>query len=146
MKEITNTTEAASTGEPGIAVVRGFNGALARGDVAGMVDFLDPQVEWRAPESVPWGGTFRGHEGFREFLGKVLAQPAEFRREILEYLDAGERVVVLLRQMGRPNGGDTEYDVPEVHVWTVRDGKILDFEGLFDTATVLRTLQLQPRG
>jgi ketosteroid isomerase-like protein len=146
MKEITNTTEAASTGEPGIAVVRGFNGALARGDVAGMVDFLDPQVEWRAPESVPWGGTFRGHEGFREFLGKVLAQPAEFRREILEYLDAGERVVVLLRQMGRRNGGDTEYDVPEVHVWTVRDGKILDFEGLFDTATVLRTLQLQPRG
>jgi uncharacterized protein len=114
--------------------------------VAGMVDLLDSQVEWRAPESVPWGGTFRGHEGFREFLGKVLEQPAEFRREMLEYLDAGERVVVLLRQMGRPKGGDTEYDVPEVHVWTVRDGKVVEFEGLFDTATVLRTLQLQPRG
>jgi 8-hydroxy-5-deazaflavin:NADPH oxidoreductase len=53
---------------------------------------------------------------------------------------------VLLRQMGRPKGGDTEYDVPEVHVWTVRDGKVVDFEGSFDTATVLRTLQLQPRG
>jgi ketosteroid isomerase-like protein len=146
MNEITTTPETGSKGEPGIAVVRDFNGALARGDVAGMVDFLDPQVEWRAPESVPWGGTFRGHEGFREFLGKVLEQPAEFRREMLEYLDVGERVVVLLRQMGRPKGGDTEYDVPEVHVWTVRDGKIVDFEGSFDTATVLRTLQLQPRG
>ena len=66
--------------------------------------------------------------------------------ESKEYLGAGERVVVLLRQMGRPKSGDTEYDVPEVHVWTVRDGKIVDFEGLFDTATVLRTLQLQPRG
>jgi ketosteroid isomerase-like protein len=142
MNETTNTSEA----QPGIAVVRGFNDALARGDVAGMVDFLDPQVEWRAPESVPWGGTFRGHEGFREFLGKILEQPAEFSREMLEYLDAGERVVVLLRQMGRPKGGDTEYDVPEVHVWTVRDGKLMDFEGSFDTATVLRTLQLQPRG
>jgi uncharacterized protein len=65
---------------------------------------------------------------------------------MLEYLDVGERVVVLLRQMGRPKGGDTEYNVPEVHVWTVRDGKIVDFEGSFDTATVLRTLQLQPRG
>ena len=146
MNERTKTTEATTEREPGIAVVRRFNDALARGDVAGMVDFLDPQVEWRAPESVPWGGTFRGHEGFREFLGKVLEQPAEFRREMLEYLDAGERVVVLLRQMGRPTGGDTEYDVPEVHVWTVRDGKIVDFEGVFDTATVLRTLQLQPRG
>ena len=146
MNEATNTTEAASKGEQSVAVVRGFNDALARGDVAGMLDFLDPQVEWRAPESVPWGGTFRGHEGFREFLGKVLEQPAEFRREMLEYLDAGQRVVVLLRQMGRPKGGDTGYDVPEVHVWTVRDGKIVDFEGCFDTATVLRTLQLQARG
>ena len=141
-----NTAVSASETTPNVAVIRGFNDALARGDVAGMLDFLDPQVEWRAPESVPWGGTFRGYEGFREFLGKLLDQPAEFRRELLEYLDAGDRVVVLLRQMGRPKGGDTEYDVPEVHVWTVRHGKIVDFEGTFDTATVLRTLQLQPRG
>jgi uncharacterized protein len=128
-----------------VGVVRGFNDALAQGDMGGMLDFLDPQLEWRAPESVPWGGTFHGHDGFREFVGKLLDQPAEFRREILEYLDAGERVVVILRQMGRRKGSDTEYDVPEVHVWTMRDGKIVDFEGVFDTATVLRTLQLQPR-
>jgi ketosteroid isomerase-like protein len=128
-----------------LGVVRGFNDALARGDMDGILDFLDPQLEWRAPESVPWGGIFHGPEGFREFVGKLLDQPAEFRREILEYLDAGERVVVLLRQMGRRKGSDIEYDVPEVHVWTIRDGKIVDFEGSFDTAIVLRTLQLEPR-
>jgi ketosteroid isomerase-like protein len=128
-----------------VGVVRGFNDALAQGDMGGMLDFLDPQLEWRAPESVPWGGTFHGREGFREFVGKLLDQPVEFRREMLEYLDAGERIVVLLRQMGRRKGSDTEYDVPEVHIWTIRDGKIVDFEGSFDTATVLRTLQLEPR-
>jgi len=128
-----------------VGVVRGFNDALAQGDMGGMLDFLDPQLEWRAPESVPWGGTFHGHDGFREFVGKLLDQPVEFRREMLEYLDAGERIVVLLRQMGRRKGSDTEYDVPEVHIWTIRDGKIVDFEGSFDTATVLRTLQLEPR-
>ena len=52
---------------------------------------------------------------------------------------------MLLRRMGRRKGSDTEYDVPEVHVWTMRDGKIVDFEGSFDIATALRTLQLQPR-
>jgi hypothetical protein len=128
-----------------VGVVRGFNDALAQGDMGGMLDFLDPQLEWRAPESVPWGGTFHGREGFREFVGKLLDQPVEFRREMLEYLDAGERIVVLLRQMGRRKGSDTEYDVPEVHIWTIRDSKIVDFEGSFDTATVLRTLQLEPR-
>jgi uncharacterized protein len=145
MSEQAKATQAAGGSAPGLAVVRGFNEALTRGDVPGMLDFLDPQVEWRAPASVPWGGNFHGHEGFREFLGKLFEQPAEFSRELGEYLDAGERVVVLLRQMGRPKGGDTEYDVPEVHVWTVRDGKIVEFEGYFDTATVLRTLQLQPK-
>jgi ketosteroid isomerase-like protein len=128
-----------------VGVVRGFNDALAQGDMGGMLDFLDPQLEWRAPESVPWGGTFHGREGFREFVGKLLDQPVEFRREMREYLDAGDRIVVLLRQMGRRKGSDTEYDVPEVHIWTIRDGKIVDFEGSFDTATVLRTLQLEPR-
>jgi ketosteroid isomerase-like protein len=145
MNEKSNTTAEGSATKPAITVVRGFNEALARGDMAGMLDLLDSRVAWRAPESVPWGGTFRGHEGFREFVGKLLEQPAEFRREMLEYLDAGERIVVLLRQMGRRKGGDIEYDVPEVHVWTVRDSKIVDFEGSFDTATVLRTLQLEPR-
>ena len=145
MDDQPSATDGTDTSEPGIAVVHGFNDALARGDVPGMLAFLDPQVEWRAPESLPWGGTFHGHAGVREFLAKVFEQPAEFRRELGEYLDVGDRVVVLLRQMGRPKGGNTEYDVPEVHVWTVRNGKIVDFEGYFDTATVLRTLQLSPR-
>jgi hypothetical protein len=89
-----------------------------------MLELLDPQVEWRAPESLPWGGTFRGHEGFREFFAIVVDQIAEFRRERQQYLEAGDRVVVLLRSIGRPKGG-TEFDVPEVHVCTVRHGRIV---------------------
>src|SRR5260370_1259473 len=135
MSENVNTTEAALNGEPGIAVVGGFNEALARGDVAGMLDFLDPKVEWRAPESLPWGGTFHGHDGFREYLGKLREQPADFRRELLEYLDAGERVVALLRQMGQRKRGDTDYDVPEVHASRVRGGQIAHSERSFDTPT-----------
>jgi ketosteroid isomerase-like protein len=89
-------------------------------------------------------GTFRGHDGFREFFAKVVDQPAEFRREVREYLDAGNRVVVPLRLFGRPSGDDTEFEVAEIHVWTVRDGKIVDLEAIFDTATVLRAMKLQP--
>ena len=126
-------------------VVLGFNEALARGDMPGMLEFLDPELEWRSPESVPWGGTFHGHDGFREFIDKLFGQPAEFRREVGEYLDAGSRVVPLLRQQARPKGGGAGYDVPEAWVWRVRDGKIVEFEAYFDTSTVLRTLHLAPR-
>jgi hypothetical protein len=44
-------------------------------------EFLDPQIEWRGPESLPWGGTFRGHDGFRQFFAIVADRIAEPRRE-----------------------------------------------------------------
>jgi ketosteroid isomerase-like protein len=145
MSESANTIEAASNGDPGLAVVRGFYDAVAAGDVDAVLDLLDPQVEWRAPESLPWGGTFRGHDGIREFFARVIDQPAEFGREVQEYLQVGDRVAVLLRLFGRSNDGDGEFNVLEIHVWTVRHGKLVDFDGTFDTATVLRALQLEPR-
>jgi ketosteroid isomerase-like protein len=144
MNETTPPTAAAGSGEPGMAVVRHFYDAVAQGDVDAVLDLLDPQVEWRAPESLPWGGTFRGHNGIREFLAKVADQPAEFRREVREYLDAGDRIVVPVRLFVRPSDGDPELEVAEIHVWTVRDSKLVDLEAIFDTATVLRAMKLQP--
>jgi uncharacterized protein len=138
-------TDASSNSEPGLAVVRGFYDAVAAGDVEAVLDLLDPEVEWRAPESLPWGGTFHGRDGVREFFARVIDQPAEFGREVQEYLEVGDRVVVLLRTFGRRKEGDGEFDVLEFHAWTVRHGKLVDFDGTFDTATVLRALQLQPR-
>jgi ketosteroid isomerase-like protein len=141
-----NMAEAANNSEPSLAVVRGFYDAVAAGDVDAVLDLLDPKVEWRAPESLPWGGTFHGHDGVREALARTIDQPVEFGREVKEYLEAGERVAVLLRLFGRRKDGDGEFNVLEIHVWTVRHGKLVTFDGTFDTATVLRTLQLQPRG
>jgi uncharacterized protein len=138
-------TDASSNSEPGLAAVRGFYDAVAAGDVEAVLDLLDPEVEWRAPESLPWGGTFHGHDGVREFFARVIDQPAEFGRAVQEYLEVGDRVVVLLRTFGRRKEGDGEFDVLEFHAWTVRHGKLVDFDGTFDTATVLRALQLQPR-
>jgi ketosteroid isomerase-like protein len=50
-----------------------------------------------------------------------------------------------LRLFGRAKDGDTETEVPEVHVWTVRNGKIVDLEAIFDTATALRAWLRQPQ-
>jgi uncharacterized protein len=145
MTESDNATDGAGDSDPRLAVVRGFYDAVAAEDLGAVLDLLDPQVEWRAPESLPWGGTFHGHEGIRDFFAKVADQPAEFGREVQGYLPAGDRVAVLLRLFGRRRVGDGEFNVLEVHVWTVRDGRLVEFDGTFDTATALRALQLEPR-
>jgi ketosteroid isomerase-like protein len=131
--------------ESDVAVVRTFYDAVARKDVDAILDVLDPQVVWRTPESLPWGGTFHGHEGFREFFGKLVQEPVDNRREVEEYLDAGDRIVTQLRLFGRAKDGDTETEVPEVHVWTVRNGKIVDLEAIFDTGTALGAWLRQPQ-
>jgi uncharacterized protein len=137
-----NTAVADNESKPNVAVVRGFYEAV---DVPAMLEFLDPQIEWRGPKSLPWGGTFRGHDGFHKFFAIVADRIAEARREKQQYLDAGERVVVLLRSIGRAKGG-TGWDLPEVHVWTVRHGKAVRMDSCVDTAIVLRTLpEMNPK-
>src|SRR5262245_32013871 len=124
--------------ESNIPVVRAFYEALDRGDVARILSLMDPQIEWVVPTSLPYGGVFRGHEGFREFLAKLIQQPLEFRRGLREYLDAGDRIVVPLRFFARRKGSQQEFEVSEVHIWTVLRGKIAAFEAYLDTAMVLR--------
>jgi ketosteroid isomerase-like protein len=136
--------EGAGPAESDVAVVRAFYEAAARRDVDAILDLLDPEVVLRAPESLPWGGTFHGHEGVQEFFGKLAEEPVENRREVQEYLDAGDRIIVQLRLFGRAKGGVTETEVPEIHVWTVRSGKLVDLEAIFDTATALRAWLSQP--
>jgi uncharacterized protein len=136
--------EGAGPAESDVAVVRAFYEAAARRDVDAILDLLDPEVVLRAPESLPWGGTFHGHEGVQEFFGKLAEEPVENRREVQEYLDAGDRIIVQLRLFGRAKGGATETEVPEIHVWTVRSGKLVDLEAIFDTATALRAWLSQP--
>jgi ketosteroid isomerase-like protein len=145
MMEAANMREIVDMRENNLRAIRGFYDAAARGDVSALLELLDPEIEWRSPESLPWGGTFHGREGVREELSQLFDQPVEFRREANEWFDEGDRVVVLLRVFGRPKGTETEFGFTEIHIWTVRDGKIASFEGMFDTATALREWQLQPR-
>ena len=47
-----------------------------------------------------------------------------YRVEVEELLDAGNDVVVLVRDYGRRAGMETEVSVRGASVWTVRDGKV----------------------
>ena len=88
MSQKVDTTQTSDTSDVSVTVVRGFYETLLLGKVEAILDLLDPQVEWRAPQSLPWGGVFHGHEGFREFFGKLFGQPVDSRREVREYLRA----------------------------------------------------------
>ncbi len=99
--------------------------AYDRGDVAAMMDFVDPCLEWVCLDPGPADPQQRIRRGRGE-LEKALRQQADLglRAELEEVIAAGEQVIVVMRTPGageylpRPGGGRT------YHVVTVRDGLI----------------------
>jgi uncharacterized protein len=118
-------------------VVLGVYESTMAGDQQRVLELLSPDVEWRMPDSLPYGGRFAGHEGVRETRarsGEVFDGTPTFTREAM-FPSAPEVVVsgtmsATVRDTGAP------VEVPFVHVWTVRDGKVVARRQYTDTGTL----------
>ena len=120
--------------------VRSVYAAMARHDAEQLADALAHDIEWTLPEALPWGGTRHGPGGIRamvEIFGEHVegawADPDDF-------LDAGDRIVVLGRARGTVRATGEEYEVPFAHVWGLTDGVPSTFRGYLDTAEILAAL------
>lgn len=73
------------------------------------------------------------------FLNKLL-QNVDSQVEVEEYIDAGEKAIVIGWTRGRVRATGIEFSVRVVHVWTVKDGKGVRFEPHIDTYKILEVL------
>ena len=114
--------------------------AFSKGDIDGVVEAIAPNAETRVPESVPWGGTYVGPDGFREFLDKLGQAFDSFKATPDKVLGADDNhVIVIAKTKGRVKGGGT-IEGTNVWVYQLRDGLIADAEGWADTAQALKAL------
>ena len=114
--------------------------ALSRWDVDDLVTRLAHDIEWSLPETLPWGGTFHGHEGARAMLAMFRDHVEGAWADPDDFLDSGDRLVVLgrLRGTGRETG--SEYEVEFAHVWTLSDGVASGCRVYYDTVPILAAL------
>lgn len=119
-----------------VATTRRSYEAFARGDMAGVVADMHPEIEWHQAQGLPHGGFYRGLDEVRRAIFDPLNGEwwDEFSADPDEFLDAGGEVVVLGRYRGRAKGTGKRLDVPFVHIWTFRDGKAMRFRQFLDTA------------
>ena len=92
---------------------------------------------------LPESAEMHGHEGIARFIRNQMEAFDELQVEPLEFLDAGERVVVPIRFGGkaRYTGMDVAFDV--VHVATVSKGKVARVEMFREKAEALEAVGLQ---
>lgn len=114
-----------------------------RGGISGSgVDQLAPDFEWHQFREAVEPGTRRG-AGVREALRKLFEVYEDFRFEATEFIDAGDKVVVVGRSRGVAKGSGLKLDMEASIVWTLRDGKLVRNQAFTDRRTALEAAGLR---
>jgi uncharacterized protein len=114
--------------------------AMAEGDVETVLALIDPSITIAQAQELPWGGRYEGIDGFAEFFGKLRGTISS-KVEVEQIFEAGDHVVEVGRTRGTVNATGAEFDVAEVHIWELRDGKAVSFRAYIDTPAMLAALE-----
>lgn len=110
--------------------------AFGRGDVPAILEQLAEDVEWEyglTSTDVPWLQPRHGRAEVAAFFEAIGA--LEFRRLVPHtFLESGDVVVVLVDVEATVRAtGRRLLEEDEVHIWRVRDGKVVRFRHRVDT-------------
>jgi ketosteroid isomerase-like protein len=85
---------------------------------------------------------YRGHEGFRSWLEDWSSAWSNFSMEPEEFIDAGERVVVVLRMRATGRGSGAEVERQDAIVFEIRDGLTVRIDYYNNRAQALKAVGL----
>jgi ketosteroid isomerase-like protein len=108
--------------------------------------FYDPAIVWDQTRAPPpeLADTYRGHEGVRRFFREWLTPFESFYAHPEEFIDAGEAVVVRVRQGGRGKLSGAEVEMaPYWQVYRLRDGRAIRIEIYLDPGEALKAVALE---
>jgi ketosteroid isomerase-like protein len=129
-----------------VALVKQALAAFGRRDLQAFLHLFSEDAEFRHPMSTaiwPWAGLQRGRSRIAEAAAGVT-EVLEFEQfEPRECIAQGDTVVVLVFERVRSKATGRVVDNDYVHVYTVRDGKIIRFCVYEDTAPVIAALRDQ---
>lgn len=125
-------------------VVHELYEAFERGDMAALERLIAPDASWTyyGPASkLPFGGTRYGPAGVADFFAKVgetLENPVAIQ---FDYIVTGDTVAVPGTEESTVRATGIRYKADCVHVFKVRNGKIVSFEEFIDSGKVLLAFQ-----
>ena len=114
--------------------------AFGKGDVDTAAATASDSAEIVIPESLPWGGTYTGPEGFKEMIVKFVSNFEEVEPDPQEFLEADDdHVVVTVRGVGKTKSGN-ELSGDSIWLYKMEGGKIARAQFFGDTAAAVEAL------
>lgn len=126
-----------------VGVVRSVYEAFAKGDVPAVLAAMDPKIEWNEAENFPYAdrNPYVGPNAVVEGVFARLGSEWEyFKLALEEILDAGESVVSRGRYDAVYKKTGVKISAQFVHVWRLRDGKLVNFQQYTDTLQVAKAI------
>jgi uncharacterized protein len=120
-------------------IIQQVYAAFEGGDAARVLELCDPECTVTQDDALPWGGRYQGLDGVATFA-LALAETTESKVEVDALFEAGDRVIQYGRTRGTVLASGVAFDVPEVHIWTLRDGKIVAAEFFIESSAMLVAL------
>lgn len=123
-----------------VEIVEALYAALARRDLPALLELIDSEISVSQTGLLPWGGEYHGFEGVQQFFGELF-RFVESQLSVEEFVDAGDKVIVIGWARGHVKATGVPFAIRAVHVWTVKGEKGVRFEPNVDTPKMLEALR-----
>jgi ketosteroid isomerase-like protein len=107
-----------------VEIVKAIHDALNDGDPEAALEHIDRETVFLGSGDISAGEEgWRGREGVRDGMAEYLKAWDDYRLEVHDVIDCGDRVLVEAREHGRGRGSGVEISDWLYLLWTIRDDK-----------------------
>jgi ketosteroid isomerase-like protein len=120
-----------------VDLVRASFEIYERGDLDAIAEMMHPDFELHDWPEAADPRVYHGMEGIVEATKEWSEAWEYMRAEPIDFVDAGDRVLVLLRNIGKGRGSSIEMTQETFGVYTIRDGKVSKIQYFTDREAAL---------
>ena len=125
-----------------VEVVEGLYRTFNRRDVTGLLDLLDPDVEWVPVLAVLEGRVYRGHDDVRRWVEDLtrIGSSSRCLMRRCAISATGSSSLVIGAPAGRTSGGESEQ--PGTWLYEIKRGKVVRLQTFTNRAEALEAVGL----
>jgi ketosteroid isomerase-like protein len=126
-----------SSVEQNVQVISRLYEAFGRGDIPGVLGYVDEHATWVNIYGMgifpgQWGKPCHNHNEIMSFFGAINDAVEVQGFTVSDVISQGDKVVAICPWKGVTRKTNQPYEVTLVHIWTLKNGKVVDYKGLDD--------------
>jgi ketosteroid isomerase-like protein len=106
------------------------------------LELIAEDVVYVSPPDQPGGGVYRGHEGVLQWWVDWRAEWIDYELELELLEPVGDHVLSVERSRATGKRSGVRVDLESSSLWTLRDGKVIRWEGYASEADARRAAGL----